>query len=84
MTQQKSFCGEQDIQAGFTEQAKNFPPGFMDAFTIKNRVVKGECAYIVWEALPWVELGTDTLIIRDGIIKQQTTASKAADSPSSM
>jgi hypothetical protein len=34
----------------------------------------GDVGYIVWEALPWVSLGTDTFVVRHGKIVMQTFA----------
>ena len=50
------------------------PEGFLDAFELRRREFAGELGYIVWEAAPWVRLGTDTFLVRDGRIALQTFA----------
>ena len=60
-----------DFFGGFMASA---PPGFMQAFQISRQDVDGECAYIVWSAVPFAPLGTDTFLVRDGKIAVQTFA----------
>src|SRR5262245_50102886 len=62
------------FQAMFAEFAK---PGA--AFSMKQQLVEGECAYIVWTAESAdnvYELGTDTFVVRDGKIVAQSFAGK--------
>ena len=76
MTPQGSFKGSDAIRKGFGALIQSFPSGFWDTFTVFHTDVVGEYAFIVWTALPFVVLGTDTLIVRNGTILCQTTASK--------
>jgi hypothetical protein len=66
--------GTGDIRGFFTEFIHTLPPGFLEAFKMHRQEFVGEMGYIVWEALPWVELGTDTFVVRNGKIVLQTFA----------
>lgn len=62
------------FQAMFAEFAK---PGA--AFSMKHRSVEGDYAYVLWTAETadnMYELGTDTLVVRDGKIEAQSFAGK--------
>jgi ketosteroid isomerase-like protein len=50
------------------------------SFNVQQQVIEGEMAYIRWTAETadnTYELGTDTFVVRDGKIQQQTFAFKA-------
>ena len=49
-------------------------PDFMDGFRMLRRAVVGDVAYIVWESPKYVQLGTDTFVVRNGRIVTQTFA----------
>jgi ketosteroid isomerase-like protein len=62
------------FQAIFAEFKK---PGA--SFTMKQRSVDGDCAYILWTAETAdnvYEVGTDTFVVRDGKIVAQSLAAK--------
>ncbi len=64
------------FEAFFADFAK---PGAV--FEIKQRLIQGEVAYIVWAAETAdnvYELGTDTFIVKDGKIAVQSFAAKVA------
>ncbi len=68
--------GLDNLRAFFTDFINNsLPPG--SDFEMKHLQVVGDIAYIVWEAgtdkLAF-KLGTDTFVIKDGKIVQQTIA----------
>ena len=49
------------------------------AFRMKHRSVEGDCAYVLWTAETAdtvYELGTDTLVVRDGKILAQSYAAR--------
>ena len=49
------------------------------AFSMKHRSVEGDCAYVLWTAETAdnvYELGTDTLVVRDGKILAQSYAAR--------
>ena len=56
----------------------SLPPGFFDQFKILRQDFDGEVAYQTWSAEPFVPLGTDTFIVRDGKIMLQTWAAHMA------
>ena len=74
MNQQGTFRGMAEIRAFFTEFVAALPEGFLDAFNVTKSEVDGEVAYLTWEALPQFPLGTDTFIVKDGKILNQTIA----------
>lgn len=48
------------------------PDNFLKRFTIVRQDVIGEIAYVIWKAQPYVRIGTDTFIVRDGKIVLNT------------
>lgn len=48
------------------------PDNFHKRFTIVRQDVIGEVAYVIWRAQPYVRVGTDTFIVRDGTIALNT------------
>ena len=66
--------GLDEIRTFIEAFVNNMPPGMMEAFEMIRQDVEGEIAYIVWKAEPFVPLGTDTFIVRDGKIVVQTFA----------
>lgn len=51
------------------------PANFFDSFRMNRQEVHSEVAYIAWEAAPWIQLGTDSFLVRDEKILVQTFAS---------
>ena len=74
ITADATYRGLAEIRGFFTAFVEGLPEGIWDAFTMKRKEVTGELAYIIWEAKPWVPLGTDTFVARDGKIVFQTFA----------
>ena len=66
--------GTQNIRRFFAEFIGTLPAGFLAAFKMHRQEFSGEVGYIVWEALPWVRLGTDTFVVQGGKIVKQTFA----------
>ena len=64
--------GLAEIRAFFDASIKSTPPDLLKAFTMIRQDVEGETAYILWKAEPFVPLGTDTFVVRDGKIILQT------------
>ena len=74
-----STCrGLGELRTFFTAFLGALPECIWDAVKMIRQEVTGELAYILWEAKPWVLLGTDTLVVRNGKIVFQTFASYAA------
>ena len=78
ITPDNTYRGLAEVRAFFTAAAEGVPAGIWDAFTVKRKEVTGELAYILWEAKPWIPLGTDTFVVRDGKIVFQTVAAYTA------
>ncbi len=66
--------GLDELRKFFEAFISNMPPGMMGAFKMVRQDIEGEIAYIVWTAEPFVALGTDTFVVRDGKIIVQTFA----------
>lgn len=75
LTADQDFIGPAQIRGFFEHFIGTIPAGFWDAFKIHKSVVRGEVAFLVWEAKPWVALANDTLLVRDGKILVQTFVS---------
>ena len=67
--------GLSGVRAFFEASIKNTPPEMLKAFQMVKQDIDGEIAYIVWKAEPFVALGTDTFVVRNGKIMAQTFAS---------
>lgn len=67
--------GRQQIEGYFNDFLDKTTPEFWQAFELKTVTVEGEIAYITWRALPFVQLATDTLYIKNGKIVTQTFTS---------
>ncbi len=65
--------GLAEIRAFFETTLKTMP-GMVAAFQMVRQDVEGETAYIVWKAEPYVLMGSDTFVVRDGKIMVQTVA----------
>jgi predicted SnoaL-like aldol condensation-catalyzing enzyme len=78
ITPTATYTGKKEIREFFAELVKYFPTQTTN-FVLDRTVIKNEMLYIVWHAkspLINVSLGTDTFIIKDGKILQQTYASQ--------
>ena len=69
-----TYRGLLEIRGFFMAFVAGLPDGFWDVFEMKRQEVVGEYAYIHWEAKPWVLLGTDTFVVKDGKFALQTFA----------
>jgi len=70
--------GRNEIRKFFTAFIGGMPAGFLESFKMQRQEFVGEVGYIVWQSSPWVSLGTDTLLVRDGKIRMQTFAAHPA------
>lgn len=76
ITHDAIYSGINEIRAFFVGLMNHFPQG-CSSFELDKLVIRGELAFIVWHgATPSLEVafGTDTFIIKDGKIHQQTFA----------
>lgn len=72
LLQDRTITGLAGIRQFFDGFLKGVTPGFWEAFKVVRQEVRGEIAYLVWEAKPFVGAATDTLHVRDGKIHVQT------------
>ena len=79
--QSGTITGLAGIRSFFEEFLKSIRPGFWEAFKIQRQAVRGEVAYLAWEARPFIAMATDTLLVRDGKIHIQTFTALAGDKP---
>jgi ketosteroid isomerase-like protein len=71
---QAVYRGKPEIRGFFVGFLANLPPGARDDFRLERRECTGDLGYIVWSVKGSVPLGTDTFIVRNGKIAQQTFA----------
>ena len=70
-----TYSGLTQIRAFFQGFVDNFPAEAWESFQVLRTEFSGEVAYLLWDARPFVMMGTDTFVIRDGKILSQTYAS---------
>jgi hypothetical protein len=69
-----TFTGADEIRGFLEAFAGTLPEGFFGSFKVTKAVYEGEAGYILWEAKPWIALGTDTFVVRNNKIALQTFA----------
>lgn len=72
LTHDKQYRGVAEIRGFFDGFLKSVKPGFWDAFKINAQAIDRDVAYLVWEAKPFVNIATDTLVVRHKKIVVQT------------
>ena len=72
MTHDKRYRGVTEIRGFFDGFLKSVKPGFWEAFKINAQAIDRDVAYLVWEAKPFVNIATDTLVVRHKKIAVQT------------
>lgn len=72
LTHDKQYRGMTEIRGFFDGFLKSVKPGFWEAFKINAQAIDRDVAYLVWEAKPFVNIATDTLVIRNKKILVQT------------
>jgi hypothetical protein len=72
LTDDKQYRGVTEIRGFFDGFLKSVKPGFWEAFKINAQAIDRDVAYLVWEAKPFVNIATDTLVIRHRKIVVQT------------
>ncbi|AEW00310.1 hypothetical protein A4D02_23565 [Niastella koreensis] len=76
ITHDATYAGINEIRAFFVGLMNHFPKGH-STFELVKRVIRDELIFIVWHGTTpslEVSMGTDTFIIKDGKIHQQTFA----------
>ena len=71
-SESRTYRGKAEIGEFFTGFIASLPPGTTDRFQLKTLRVDGDVAYITWSAGSDFPLGTDTFVVKDGLIVQQT------------
>lgn len=78
ITPAATYTGIKEIREFFTELVKYFPKQ-KSKFELDRTVIKNEMLYIIWHAkspVVNVDFGTDTFVLKDGKIHQQTYAAQ--------
>lgn len=78
LTHDKQYRGLAEIRGFFDGFLKGVKPGFWEAFKISAQSIDRDVAYLVWEAKPFINLATDTLVVRKGKILVQTFTAAGA------
>ena len=68
------LTGLEPIRGFFDGFLRTSPPELLQAMTLIRQDVRGDVAYVLWKAEPFIPLATDTFVIRDGKIVVQTFA----------
>ena len=71
-TQLGPLSGLSGIRAFFEGMLQNSPPELFTAFTVVRLDARGDYAYLVWKAEPFIPLATDSFFIKNGKILVQT------------
>ena len=74
ITASGTLHGLKAIRDFFDAFIQALPAGFLDAFKMNRQEVSSDVAYIAWEAAPWIQLGTDSFLVKDSKIMVQTFA----------
>lgn len=72
VTPAQTYRGSSEIRGFFKAFLDGATPEFWSAFKITSKCVVGEVAYMAWEAKPWVQLATDTMVVKGGKFSVQT------------
>jgi ketosteroid isomerase-like protein len=78
ITPAATYTGLKEIKAFFAELVKYFPK-HKTIFELDKTVIENDMIYIIWHAKSpsaIVAFGTDTFVIKDGKIHQQTYAAQ--------
>ena len=67
--------GLSGLRGHFEGILKGVPSAFWEAFKVVRQDIEDETAYILWKVEPFIPLGADTFVVRNGKIKVQTVAS---------
>ena len=68
------YRGVDEIRHFFAAFLDNLPEQALELFRMRSQEAHGEVGYIVWSVGELIPLGTDTFVIRNGKIVQQTYA----------
>ncbi|HEY9145203.1 MAG TPA: nuclear transport factor 2 family protein [Thiobacillus sp.] len=71
------YRGVSEIRRFFEAFLDNLPEQALELFRMRCQEAHGDVGYIVWSVGELIPLGTDTFVIRNGKIVQQTYAALA-------
>lgn len=74
MTPDAVFTGLAGVKSFLEGFITSVPADLIPSIKLTRQEVRGEVAYLVYTASPYIPLGTDTFVIRDGKIAVQTFA----------
>ena len=74
ISQDDVYTGKDQIRNFFENFIARLPGNIRKHFKLHCKKISGELAYIVWSAADHVPLGTNTFIVRNSKILQQTFA----------
>ena len=67
--------GLDGVRTHFEGFIKNYsPPKLFEALKFLRKDIEGEVAYTIWTAEPYIKMGTDTFVVREGKILVHTFA----------
>lgn len=67
-----NYAGLREIRAFFETFLASATPEFWSAFKVTGQFVQDDVAYLTWSARPFVQMATDTLVVRNARIAIQT------------
>lgn len=74
ITQEGIVRGRDQIRRFIEYGLDNMPQGYGEAVEVLQEYYEGEVGYLVYSAKPFVNMGTDTWVVRDDKIIAQTYA----------
>ena len=74
----KVYRGVDEIRHFFKAFLGNLPEQGLQLFRVRAQEAHGEVGYIVWSVGEQIPLGTDSFVVKDGKIVQQTYAAYIA------
>ena len=66
------YRGKSEIRGFFNSFLNSMPAAVRDAFQVMWQDISEDTAHIVWKADPFIPLGTDTIVVKNGKITMQT------------
>ena len=72
MSPDQTFRGLAEIRAFFQSAIAGSAPEMLEVLAAVRQDIHGDVAYFTWKAEPFVKIGTDTFLIREGKIVTQT------------
>ena len=74
ITPDKIYRGKEEIRCFFEKFINTLPSDAINRFKLHSNQTSGDLAHIIWSVDDQVPLGTDTFVVRENKIVQQTFA----------